>query len=205
MRTPEVERVAKPQCFPKDNARKTTWKFLPVETDCFQFFYLVLVSVSYCPHCHYISSYVCASWPVWYWCIVLPVKNTDLLFIVARSEFPPFTMPQGICICQSNKAMAIPSSLNAVFVRFSAGKCMYFPPCILEGWPSGWGTMFCSPLHLCVTRGQHLSEEFLLFALFICIFLLCLCSVWQDNSEPIVKAVSGHNFWDTIFTVFSSV
>lgn len=41
MRTPEAERVVNPQCFPKDKARKTTWKFLSVETDCFKFIFLI--------------------------------------------------------------------------------------------------------------------------------------------------------------------
>lgn len=125
MRTPEVKRVAKRQCFQKDNARKATWKFPSVETDCFQLIFLVLISVSCCPHCRFISHYFCASWPVQFWCTVAPAKSRDSLFVVAVS--PPLVVPWGITSCQPNKAMAVPSSLIP-FVRFSDGKMYAFPP-----------------------------------------------------------------------------
>lgn len=117
----------------------------------------------------------------------------------------PSPCPKVFAFVNQTKRWQYPPVLMLCLLDFQLGNVCISPRCILEGWPPGWGAMFSSPLHLCATRGQHLSEEFLLFALFFCIFLLCLCSVWQDNSESIVKAVSGLNFWDMIFTVFSSV
>lgn len=173
VRTPEVKRVAKRQCFQKDNARKATWKFPSVETDCFQLIFLVFVSVSCCPHCHFISCYFCASWPVWCWYIVVPAKSRDSQFVVASSEFPSPVAPWGITSCQPNKAMAIPSSL-VPFVRFSAGKMYVFLPQLHFGrLAPGWGAIFCSPLYVCVTQRQHLFKQFLLFVYFF--FFLHLC------------------------------
>lgn len=164
MRTAEVKRVAKLQCFQKDNARKATWKFPSVETDCFQLIFLVFVSVSCCPRCHFISRYFCASWPVWCWCVVVPVKSRVSQFVVASSEFPSPVVPWGITSCQPNKAMAV-SSVLCHLLDFQLGRCMYFPPQLHFGrLAPGWGSMFCSPLYVCITQRQHLFKQFLLFA-----------------------------------------
>lgn len=147
MRTPEVKRVAKRQCFQKDNARKATWKFPSVETDCFQLIFLVLISVSCCPHCRFISHYFCASWPVQFWCTVAPAKSRDSLFVVAVS--PPSLSPGVLPVVSQTKQWQRPPVLCRL-LDFQMGKCMHFPPQLHFGrLAPGWGAVFCSPLCLC--------------------------------------------------------
>lgn len=145
-----------------------------METECFQFIiFWVPVSVSFCsPHPSFYSTLrLCKLTSS---CIVMPARGRDLLFRVPGMNFPLLPVPQGVSSCQSDPAMAEPSS-PVLFVGLAAGNCLHFP-WLRSGRLSPCLRQFSALLYVPVPPRAHLSAEFLIFAWFLCVLLLALCS-----------------------------
>lgn len=199
MRTPEAERVVNPQCFPKDNAWKTTWKFLSVETDCFKFIFFIFwcFSVSHAAlTVNLFSRYFCASWPVHHWCILIPVKSRDLQFVAARRQLPsPQHAPryQQLSVKESHG-----SSLQTyvVFVIFPAGKCMYFLRLHFGRLATGLRPVLLSFTFLCYPRATFVWRVPTIFLHLSSLLMLCLVGWYQAHSGSCALAhLLKHEFY----------